>query len=77
MEQSVRHVLSKHFPLIKLEMITAVILAYLWGWDDCLTLLVSLNNPKFYTKFLTLRSFAGCTKACHVQYKSNLSTSSS
>jgi len=45
-------------PLIKPAMITAAIFAFYWSWDDFLTPLIYLNNPKLYTISLALRSFA-------------------
>jgi multiple sugar transport system permease protein len=45
-------------PLIKPALVTSAIFAFYWSWDDFLTPLIYLNNPKLYTLSLALRSFA-------------------
>lgn len=45
-------------PLIVPALITASIFSFYWTWEDFLTPLVYLNNPKMYTVSLALRSFA-------------------
>lgn len=45
-------------PLIKPALVTASIFAFYWSWDDFLTPLIYLNDPKLYTISLALRSFA-------------------
>uniref|UniRef100_A0A540V9Y3 Carbohydrate ABC transporter permease n=1 Tax=Litorilinea aerophila TaxID=1204385 RepID=A0A540V9Y3_9CHLR len=45
-------------PLLKPALVTASIFAFYWSWDDFLTPLVYLNNPRLYTISLALRSFA-------------------
>jgi ABC-type sugar transport system, permease component len=45
-------------PLIKPALVTAAIFAFYWSWDDFLTPLIYLNDPKLYTISLALRSFA-------------------
>jgi multiple sugar transport system permease protein len=45
-------------PLIVPALMTAGIFAFYWSWDDFLTPLIYLNDPKLYTISLALRSFA-------------------
>lgn len=45
-------------PLITPALVTAAIFAFYWSWDDFLTPLIYLNDPKLYTVSLALRSFA-------------------
>lgn len=45
-------------PLIKPALVTSAIFAFYWSWDDFLTPLIYLNDPKLYTISLALRSFA-------------------
>jgi len=45
-------------PLIKPALITSAIFSFYWSWEDFLTPLVYLNEPKLYTVSLALRSFA-------------------
>jgi multiple sugar transport system permease protein len=44
--------------LIKPALVTAAIFAFCWSWDDFLTPLIYLNDPKLYTILLALHSFA-------------------
>jgi multiple sugar transport system permease protein len=50
-------------PLIQPAMITAAIFAFYWTWEDFLTPVIYLNNPKLYTVSLALRSFADPSSA--------------
>ena len=45
-------------PLIRPALITAAIFSFYWTWEDFLTPLVYLNEPKLYTISVALRSFA-------------------
>lgn len=45
-------------PLIKPALITSAIFSFYWTWEDFLTPVIYLNNPKLYTVSLALRSFA-------------------
>lgn len=45
-------------PLIKPALITAAIFSFYWTWEDFLTPVIYLNDPKLYTVSLALRSFA-------------------
>src|SRR5207247_6169239 len=45
-------------PLIRPALITATIFSFYWTWEDFLTPLVYLNEPKLYTISVALRSFA-------------------
>lgn len=50
-------------PLIQPAMITAAIFSFYWTWEDFLTPVIYLNNPKLYTVSLALRSFADPSSA--------------
>lgn len=45
-------------PQITPALITAAIFSFYWTWEDFLTPLIYLNEPKLYTVSLALRSFA-------------------
>jgi multiple sugar transport system permease protein len=45
-------------PLIQPALITSAIFAFYWTWEDFLTPVIYLNEPKLYTVSLALRSFA-------------------
>lgn len=45
-------------PLISPALITSAIFSFYWTWEDFLSPVVYLNNPKLYTISLALRSFA-------------------
>ena len=45
-------------PLITPALITAAIFSFYWTWEDFLTPVVYLNDPKLYTVSLALRTFA-------------------
>jgi multiple sugar transport system permease protein len=45
-------------PLIRPALVTAAIFSFYWTWEDFLTPLVYLNEPKLYTISVALRSFA-------------------
>jgi multiple sugar transport system permease protein len=45
-------------PLVKPALFTSAIFAFYWSWDDFLTPLICLNNPKLYTISLAVHSFA-------------------
>jgi multiple sugar transport system permease protein len=45
-------------PLIRPALITATIFSFYWTWEDFLTPLIYLNEPKLYTISVALRSFA-------------------
>jgi multiple sugar transport system permease protein len=45
-------------PQITPALITAAIFSFYWTWEDFLTPLIYLNDPKLYTVSLALRSFA-------------------
>lgn len=45
-------------PLIRPALITATIFSFYWTWEDFLTPLVYLNEPKLYTVSVALRSFS-------------------
>ena len=45
-------------PQLKPAMITAAIFSFYWTWEDFLTPLLYLNEPKLYTVSLALRTFA-------------------
>ena len=45
-------------PQITPALITAAIFSFYWAWEDFLTPLIYLNDPKLYTISLALRSFA-------------------
>jgi len=45
-------------PLIRPALVTATIFSFYWTWEDFLTPLVYLNEPKLYTISVALRSFA-------------------
>lgn len=45
-------------PQLKPAMITAAIFSFYWTWEDFLTPLLYLNEPKLYTISLALRTFA-------------------
>lgn len=45
-------------PQLKPAMITAAIFSFYWTWEDFLTPLLYLNQPKLYTVSLALRTFA-------------------
>lgn len=45
-------------PQITPALITAAIFSFYWTWEDFLTPLIYLNDPKLYTISLALRSFA-------------------
>ncbi len=45
-------------PQIVPALITAAIFSFYWTWEDFLTPLIYLNEPKLYTVSLALRSFA-------------------
>ena len=44
-------------PLIQPALITATIFSFYWTWEDFLTPLIYLNNPRLYTISMALRSF--------------------
>ena len=46
------------FPQLKPALTTATIFSFYWIWEDFLTPLVYLNNPKLYTVSLALRTYA-------------------
>ena len=50
-------------PLIRPALITATIFSFYWTWEDFLTPLVYLNEPKLYTISVALRSFADASGA--------------
>ena len=50
-------------PLIRPALITAAIFSFYWTWEDFLTPLVYLNEPKLYTISVALRSFADASGA--------------
>jgi len=50
-------------PLIQPAMITAAIFSFYWTWEDFLTPVIYLNNPKLYTISLALRTFADPSSA--------------
>ena len=50
-------------PLIRPALITATIFSFYWTWEDFLTPLVYLNEPKLYTVSVALRSFADASGA--------------
>lgn len=45
-------------PLIQPAIITAAIFSFYWTWEDFLTPVIYLNDPRLYTVSLALRSFA-------------------
>lgn len=45
-------------PLIQPALITSAIFAFYWTWEDFMTPVIYLNNPKLYTISLALRTFA-------------------
>ncbi len=45
-------------PLLKPALFTGSIFSFYWTWNDFLTPLIYLNNPKQYTLSIALRSFA-------------------
>lgn len=45
-------------PLIQPAIITAAIFSFYWTWEDFLTPVIYLNDPRMYTVSLALRSFA-------------------
>jgi multiple sugar transport system permease protein len=45
-------------PLIRPALVTAAIFSFYWTWEDFLTPLVYLHEPKLYTISVALRSFA-------------------
>ncbi len=45
-------------PQLKPAIITSAIFSFYWTWEDFLTPLLYLNNPKLYTVSLALRTFA-------------------
>ena len=45
-------------PLITPAMITAAIFSFYWTWEDFLTPLIYLNDPKLFTVSVALRSFS-------------------
>jgi multiple sugar transport system permease protein len=45
-------------PLIQPALITASIFCFYWTWEDFLSPLIYLNEPKFYTVSLALRAFS-------------------
>jgi multiple sugar transport system permease protein len=45
-------------PLIQPALITAAIFSFYWTWEDFLTPLIYLNDPKLYTLSMALRSFS-------------------
>ena len=45
-------------PQITPALITAAIFSFYWAWEDFLTPLIYLNDPKLYTISIALRSFA-------------------
>lgn len=45
-------------PLIKPALGTSAIFAFYWSWDDFLTPLIYLNDPRKYTVSVALRNFA-------------------
>lgn len=45
-------------PLITPALITAAIFSFYWTWEDFLTPVVYLNNPKLYTVSVALRTFS-------------------
>lgn len=45
-------------PLIQPALITSAIFAFYWTWEDFMTPVIYLNNPKLYTVSLALRTFA-------------------
>jgi multiple sugar transport system permease protein len=45
-------------PLIQPALITAAIFSFYWTWEDFMTPLIYLNDPKLYTVSLALRTFA-------------------
>jgi multiple sugar transport system permease protein len=50
-------------PLIQPAMITAAIFSFYWTWEDFLTPVIYLNNPKLYTVSLALRTFSDTNSA--------------
>ncbi|MFI5326888.1 MAG: carbohydrate ABC transporter permease, partial [Candidatus Rokuibacteriota bacterium] len=50
-------------PLIRPALITSAIFSFYWTWEDFLTPLVYLNEPKLYTISVALRSFADASGA--------------
>ncbi len=47
-----------HLPLMQPALITCAIFSFYWTWEDFLTPLIYLNNPRLYTVSLALRSMA-------------------
>ena len=45
-------------PLIQPALITAAIFSFYWTWEDFLTPLIYLNEPRLYTVSLAIRSFS-------------------
>ena len=45
-------------PLIQPALITAAIFSFYWTWEDFLTPLIYLNEPRLYTISLAIRSFS-------------------
>lgn len=45
-------------PLVQPAIITAAIFSFYWTWEDFLSPVIYLNDPKLYTVSLALRSFA-------------------
>jgi multiple sugar transport system permease protein len=45
-------------PLIQPALITSAIFSFYWTWEDFMTPLIYLNDPKLYTVSLALRTFA-------------------
>ncbi|GAK53264.1 transporter [Candidatus Moduliflexus flocculans] len=45
-------------PLIQPALITSAIFSFYWTWEDFMTPVIYLNNPKLYTISLALRTFA-------------------
>jgi multiple sugar transport system permease protein len=50
-------------PLIRPALVTAAIFSFYWTWEDFLTPLIYLNEPKLYTISVALRSFADASGA--------------
>ncbi|GAK58336.1 transporter [Candidatus Vecturithrix granuli] len=50
-------------PLIQPALITAAIFAFYWTWEDFMTPLIYLNDPKLYTISMALRTYADPSSA--------------
>jgi multiple sugar transport system permease protein len=45
-------------PQLKPAVVTAAIFSFYWTWEDFLTPLIYLTNPKLYTVSVALRAFS-------------------